>query len=150
MVSKAHVLSASNPDFRDIITLHASGVPAIYKTHFEALQPPKLPNSTILNSTGSENKALQPGGPATPAFPIHKDPRTTLDVLLHGFQWFSLGLCWGENPCICWVGADCHSNTKCPNSHTVTVPSSLSHHTSVIHQRMTCGLGDTALLPTRE
>lgn len=27
MVSKAHVLSANRPDFRDIITLHASGVP---------------------------------------------------------------------------------------------------------------------------
>lgn len=27
MVSKAQVLSASKPDFRDIITLHASGVP---------------------------------------------------------------------------------------------------------------------------
>lgn len=27
MVSKAHVLSASSPDFRDIITLQASGVP---------------------------------------------------------------------------------------------------------------------------
>ena len=27
MVSKAHVLSASRPDFSDIIILHASGVP---------------------------------------------------------------------------------------------------------------------------
>lgn len=27
MVSKAHVLSASRPDFRDIITRQASGVP---------------------------------------------------------------------------------------------------------------------------
>lgn len=27
MVSKAHVLSANRPDFRDIMTLHASGVP---------------------------------------------------------------------------------------------------------------------------
>lgn len=28
MVSKAHVLSANSPDLRDIMTLHASGVPA--------------------------------------------------------------------------------------------------------------------------
>lgn len=27
MVSKAHVLSANSPDLRDIMTLHASGVP---------------------------------------------------------------------------------------------------------------------------
>ena len=27
MVSKAHVLSANKPDFRDIMTLQASGVP---------------------------------------------------------------------------------------------------------------------------
>lgn len=27
MVSKAHVLSANNPDFSDIMTRHASGVP---------------------------------------------------------------------------------------------------------------------------
>lgn len=29
MVSKAHVLSASRPDFRDIITRQASGIPGI-------------------------------------------------------------------------------------------------------------------------
>lgn len=29
MVSRAHVLSANKPDFSDIITLHASGVPVV-------------------------------------------------------------------------------------------------------------------------
>lgn len=29
MVSRAHVLSASRPDFRDIITRQASGVPGV-------------------------------------------------------------------------------------------------------------------------
>lgn len=32
MVSKAHVLSARRPDFNDIITLQASGVPEWCKT----------------------------------------------------------------------------------------------------------------------
>lgn len=34
MVSRAHVLSASRPDFRDIITRQASGVPGIKTVGF--------------------------------------------------------------------------------------------------------------------
>lgn len=34
MVSSAHVLSASRPDFRDIITRQASGVPGIKTVGF--------------------------------------------------------------------------------------------------------------------
>ena len=35
MVSSAHVLSASRPDFRDIITRHASGVPEGKRLQFQ-------------------------------------------------------------------------------------------------------------------
>lgn len=34
MVSRAHVLSASRPDFRDIMTRQASGVPGIKSVGF--------------------------------------------------------------------------------------------------------------------
>ena len=37
MVSNAHVLSASSPDLRDIITRHASGVPEI---NLHVVHPP--------------------------------------------------------------------------------------------------------------
>lgn len=38
MVSKAHVLSASKPDFNDIMTLHASGVPRGQERNHNTIQ----------------------------------------------------------------------------------------------------------------
>lgn len=39
MVSKAHVLSANKPDFRDIMTLQASGVPKDSRQKSNNLEP---------------------------------------------------------------------------------------------------------------
>lgn len=44
MVSNAHVLSASSPDLRDIITRHASGVPEI-NLHVAHLPSPGWPDA---------------------------------------------------------------------------------------------------------
>lgn len=45
MVSRAHVLSASRPDFRDIITRQASGVPGIRTVEY--LGPRKKGDQTL-------------------------------------------------------------------------------------------------------
>lgn len=47
MVSKAHVLSASRPDFRDIITRQASGVPGIKTVGFLTIEGEKKGDHTL-------------------------------------------------------------------------------------------------------
>lgn len=52
MVSRAHVLSASRPDFRDIITRQASGVPGIIRVNFfkpGIKKPPKINVDQTIN-----------------------------------------------------------------------------------------------------
>lgn len=49
MVSRAHVLSASRPDFRDIITRQASGIPGIKVVGFFGTRKEKKVNRLCLN-----------------------------------------------------------------------------------------------------
>lgn len=59
MVSRAHVLSASRPDFRDIITRQASGVPGIET--IELWEPGQIKKKVIRHTTikGTLNRVNQ-------------------------------------------------------------------------------------------
>lgn len=85
MVSNAHVLSASSPDLRDIITRHASGVPEIKPPSHPSTKPKLAEGSPRASPPSQATRKVTHGGRQFLSGRRHTSaPDGSLRTSLHG------------------------------------------------------------------